>query len=207
MLHAKGDTIDMDLTKGAATNSQSRTAGRFLTLVVEHILTGYDHLLFLLALLIAGGTLRTAAKLITSFTIAHSITLALATLDLVRIPSSWVEPLIALSIVYVGLENIVRRDLKRRWFLTLAFGLIHGFGFATALRQLGIGTTSGQVVVPLLTFNLGVELGQIMMAALALPLIAYWKKCPTFVTRFVPACSVLVALAGLYWFIQRTLLG
>jgi hydrogenase/urease accessory protein HupE len=173
---------------------------------VEHILTGYDHLVFLLGLIIAGAGFRAVAKIITSFTLAHSITLALATLDVVRISPGLVEPLIAASIVYVGLENIFRRDLRWRWLLTFGFGLVHGFGFASVLKELGIGAGGVSTAVPLVSFNLGVEMGQIAIAALALPLIWKFRERPSFVVRYAPACSVLITLAGAFWFIERTLL-
>jgi hydrogenase/urease accessory protein HupE len=166
---------------------------------------GFDHLAFLFVLLIAGSSFREAAKIITSFTAAHSITLALATLDLVNLSPGIVEPLIAVSILYVGLENIFRQETKRRWLLTFAFGLIHGFGFASVLRELAIGADGG-AIVPLLSFNLGVEAGQMAMAALALPLIWKLKQQPSFAIRYAPACSMLVALAGGYWLVERTLL-
>jgi hydrogenase/urease accessory protein HupE len=177
----------------------------FLLIGVEHILLGFDHLAFLFALLIAGGTLREAVKIITSFTVAHSITLALATLELMAIPASVVEPLIAASIIYVGIENILRHKIERRWLLTFAFGLVHGFGFASALRELGVGA-GVNAVAPLLSFNLGVEVGQIAVAALVLPVIWKLRRHPRFVVRYVPACSILVALAGGYWLIERTVL-
>lgn len=205
LLDAKSNVYDLDLAAFAASHERPQTFRGFLLLGIEHILLGFDHLAFLLALLIAGGTLREAAKIITSFTVAHSITLALATLNVVNLPPGIVEPLIAASIIYVGLENIFRREIKRRWRLTFAFGLIHGFGFATVLRELGIGANGG-AVVPLLSFNLGVELGQIAIAALVLPLIRQLRQQPSFVIRYVPACSILIALAGGYWLIERTIL-
>jgi len=122
---------------------------QFLTLGVEHIVTGWDHLAFLFGLLVVGGKLRDAVKIITSFTLAHSLTLALATLNVINIPSRIVEPLIAVSIVYVGFENIVRENFSKRWILTFAFGLIHGCGFASVLRELGVGTHGTSVVTPL----------------------------------------------------------
>jgi hydrogenase/urease accessory protein HupE len=198
LLDARADAAEWDL---AATSQQPFR--EFLLLGIEHILTGYDHLLFLLALLIAGGTLREAVKIITSFTIAHSITLALATLDLVRVPAMIVEPLIALTIVYVGLENIFRPEARRRWMLTFIFGLVHGFGFASVLRDLGVGTGRGAVGA-LVAFNLGVEAGQLAIAALAWPLIWHLRSSEAFVRRFVPACSLLVALLGSYWLLERT---
>jgi len=186
-----------------STKSQSPFS-QFLMLGIEHILQGYDHLLFLLALLIVSRDWFSSLKIITFFTIAHSITLAVATLNLVQVPSRFVEPLIAVSIVYVGVENIVRRGEPRgRWLLTFAFGLIHGFGFASVLRDMGVGAREAGLAMPLFSFNLGVEVGQIIVAAVALPLIWQLRKQDYFLRRAVPACSVLVAIAGGIWFVQR----
>jgi hydrogenase/urease accessory protein HupE len=204
MLDASGNSLECDLASFLSSQARPHAFWGFLTLGIEHILLGFDHLAFLFALLIAGGTLREAAKIITSFTVAHSITLALATLQVIVIPASVVEPLIAASIIYVGLENIFRRKIERRWLLTFAFGLVHGFGFASALRELGVGA-GVKAVGPLLSFNLGVEIGQIAVAALALPLIWKLRQRPRFVISYVPACSILVALAGGYWLIERTI--
>jgi len=204
MLDASGNTFTCDLAVILSSQGRPHAFWGFLKLGIEHILLGFDHLAFLFALLIAGGKLREAAKIITSFTVAHSITLALATLEVVSIPASIVEPLIAVSIVYVGLENIFRRKLENRWLLTFAFGLVHGFGFASALRELGVGTGLN-AVTPLLSFNLGVETGQIAVAALILPLIWKLRQRPRFVINYVPACSILVALAGGYWLLERTI--
>jgi hydrogenase/urease accessory protein HupE len=205
MLDASNNSFELDLA--ALQNSQSRPHAfwGFFPLGVEHILLGFDHLAFLFALLIAGGTIREAAKIITSFTVAHSITLALATLEAIIIPANVVEPLIAASIIYVGLENILRRKIESRWMLTFAFGLIHGFGFASALKDLGVGA-GVKAVAPLLSFNLGVEIGQVAIAALVLPLIWKLRRHPRFAIRYAPACSVMVALAGVYWLIERTIL-
>ncbi|MEP6663739.1 MAG: HupE/UreJ family protein [Verrucomicrobiota bacterium] len=182
---------------------EKQTFTQFFVLGVEHILTGYDHLLFLFALLIVCDSFASIAKIITCFTLAHSLTLALATLNIVQIRSSIVEPTIAASIVYVGLENIFRHGHpKGRWLLTFAFGLVHGFGFASVLREMEIAK-SGNVAVPLVSFNLGVEAGQIAVAAILLPLIWQLKKRPAFAPRWIPACSALVAAAGAFWFIQR----
>ena len=188
----------------AATPAPPPSFVGFLKLGVEHILTGYDHLLFLFALLIVTRNALSALKVITCFTLAHSITLGVATFDLLQISSRIVEPLIAVTIIYVGVENVWKHgDPHGRWLLTFAFGLIHGFGFASVLRELGIGAQAGGVAIPLLAFNLGVELGQVAVAAIALPLIWQLRTKPVFVQRWVPACSVLVALAGAYWFFQR----
>jgi hydrogenase/urease accessory protein HupE len=176
----------------------------FLEMGIKHILTGYDHLLFLFALFIGCNRFSSVVKVITAFTIAHSISLALATLGWVEIPSRVVEPLIAATIVYVGIENILRgRAVSHRALLTFGFGLVHGFGFAGALREMGVGTNGGAVAVSLLAFNCGVEIGQMAVAALILPILWRLKDRPQFTLRYAPACSVLVALAGGFWFIQR----
>ncbi|MBA3892956.1 MAG: HupE/UreJ family protein [Gemmatimonadales bacterium] len=203
MLDAKAGAVEIN-TRATASGTAPRSFRQFLALGIHHILTGYDHLLFLFALLLPGYRLRTVLAIITSFTLAHSLTLSLATLDLVRMPSSWVEPLIALSIVYVGVENVLRPGPERRWLLTFGFGLVHGFGFAAVLRDLGIGAGGGGAVVPLLSFNLGVEVGQIAIAALLLPLIWKLGQYPALARRAVTVGSVLVALAGGYWLLQRT---
>jgi len=187
-----------------AESATRRTFFDFVKLGVEHIGTGYDHLLFLFGLLIVTRTFKAAFQVITAFTLAHSLTLAVATLDWFVLPARYTEPLIAVSIAYVGVENLVRRgEPQGRWLLTFAFGLIHGFGFASILRDLGVGNTVGSVALPLLSFNLGVELGQIAVAAVALPVIWKLRTKTAFVRYWVPACSVAVTLAGTYWFVQR----
>jgi len=122
----------------------------------------------------------------------------------VQIPSRIVEPLIAASIVFVGIENLLRGDIpKARRMVAFAFGLIHGFGFALALREAGIGSATGGIVLPLFSFNLGVEVGQILVAAVALPIIWKLRANPLFVARWVPACSAVVVLLGSFWFVER----
>jgi hydrogenase/urease accessory protein HupE len=205
ILDGTHNTFETDLARLNSSEAKPGSFRQFLLLGVEHILTGYDHVVFLLALLLAGGAFWNTAKIISSFTLAHSITLALAALDIVRIPSSVVEPLIAVSIVYVGVENLLQGDLRWRWLLTFAFGLVHGFGFASVLRDLGVGAAGVGVAVPLVSFNLGVELGQVGIMLLVLPLIWKLRSQPFFVMRCVPACSLMVTLVGGYWLLQRTL--
>lgn len=178
----------------------------FLQLGIEHIWTGYDHLLFLFALLVVCRSFRSIFAIISCFTLAHSLTLALATLNVVNLPSRIVEPAIAASIVFVGAENLFRRgaEPRGRWALTFAFGLIHGFGFASVLRDLGVGASGGGVGMPLFTFNLGVELGQMAVAAVVLPIVWQLRKREAFVRVGVPVLSGVVAAAGLYWFAMRT---
>jgi hydrogenase/urease accessory protein HupE len=183
---------------------QTSSFWEFFKLGVEHIFTGYDHLLFLFALLLVGGTFTEAAKIITSFTVAHSLTLAVATLGWVSMRSTIVEPLIAASILYVGLENLWHKNLNWRWLLTFAFGLIHGFGFASILRERGVGANGSGVAMPLFSFNLGVEAGQLALAILILPVLWKLHQWPNFKRYVVPTLSVIVALAGLYWLLERT---
>ena len=203
LLNAESKDLTITLKTNSASNSESFF--RFLTLGIEHIFTGYDHLAFLLAVLLTGGSLLCNARIITSFTIAHSLTLALATFGVITLPANIVEPLIAASIVFVGIENLIRRQLARRWLVTFAFGLIHGLGFASILRELGIGAMGIHGAIPLLSFNLGVELAQISIAALVLPLIWKLQQRPTFTLKHVPALSLIITLAGLYWLLARTI--
>ncbi|MSS76178.1 MAG: HupE/UreJ family protein [Methyloglobulus sp.] len=214
LLTQKANTLEINLeTNTALTTTENHPTSTFidfLKLGVEHILTGYDHLLFLFSLLVVTRSFWPAIKIITFFTIAHSITLALAGMNIVDIPSSIVEPLIAATIVYVGLENIVRKDkvtTKQRCILTFFFGLIHGFGFAGVLREMGISSIETGILVPLFSFNLGVELGQITVASIVLPLI-WWLHGKKKISKYlVPFGSVLTCLAGGYWLLERTILS
>lgn len=197
-----------ELTLALDTAAQSHPAGSsfsdFFGLGVEHILTGYDHLLFLLALLAVTHRFLPALKIITFFTLAHSITLACAGLKLISLPSSFVEPFIAATIVYVGVENLIRGEHpKGRHWLTFGFGLVHGFGFAGVLQELDIASSAGGIFVPLLSFNLGIETGQIAVASIVLPLIWWLNNQASIAPLFLKACSTLVSLMGLYWFVER----
>ncbi|HEX2855002.1 MAG TPA: HupE/UreJ family protein [Opitutaceae bacterium] len=212
LLYVKSPSVEVVLTPARATQAAageqapSPSFWGFLKLGVEHIWTGYDHLLFLFGLLVVCRTFRSIVGIITCFTVAHSLTLALATLNVVNLPSRVVEPLIAASIVFVGVENLLRRgaEPKGRWALTFVFGLIHGFGFASVLRELGVGEGGRGLAMPLFTFNFGVELGQIAIAAVVLPIVWRLRKNETFLRRGVPVLSAIVALAGLYWLLERT---
>ena len=204
----RGDANGADAaSEASAEATNAPTFFGFVWLGIEHIWIGYDHLLFLFALLVVCRSFRSIVAIITCFTLAHSLTLALATFEVVTLPSRFVEAAIAATIVFVGVENLVRRDREPpgRWALTFAFGLIHGFGFAGVLRELGVG--GGRVALPLLSFNLGVELGQIAIAAAVLPAVWWLRKKEKFVRVGVPALSIAVALAGAYWLLERTVLG
>ena len=201
MLTQEDNTIELDI------NAQDGSMFKdFLVLGIEHILTGYDHLLFLFALLMVTRNFWSAVGIITFFTIAHSITLGLAGLGLVTFPSSVVEPLIAATIIYVGLENLISKEPKGRRLLTFSFGLIHGFGFASVLQEMGISSIETGILVPLFSFNFGVEIGQIVVTSLVLPFIWWLHKKPSIEKYFVPVCSTIVSIAGAIWLLQRTVL-
>jgi hypothetical protein len=177
------------------------TARAMLALGVEHILTGADHLVFLLGLILVGGSVRSLALVVSAFTVAHSITLALATLSVVTPSPRLVEPLIALSIAYVGVENLFVKDAGKRWRITFPFGLVHGFGFAGALREIAL--PRAQIPVALVSFNVGVEAGQLGVLAIVLPLVFAARRAPLFRERGTKLASLGIAFAGVVWFVVR----
>lgn len=201
MLDARSDIVEVDL----GSQDTGHSAAGFAALGIAHILGGYDHLLFLAALLLGVSGLGQVVKTVTAFTVAHSITLALAGLGLAQAPAGLVEPLIAASIVFVGVENLVRDTPGSRWKLTFAFGLVHGFGFAAALRELGLGGDGLAIVTALGSFNAGVEVGQVAVAIALWPLVRFFRTAQGQQLRLVPACSAAIALAGVYWFVERTM--
>jgi hydrogenase/urease accessory protein HupE len=211
---ADGGTWVERLTPGSPeamiprTPSRWVTAATYLKLGIEHILLGFDHLLFVLALLIiTEGTWR-LIKTITAFTVAHSITLALASLGFVHVPSSPIEAMIALSIVFVAVEIVHVRQGRRSlaahapWLVAFVFGLLHGFGFAGALSQIGL--PAGQIPVALLFFNIGVEAGQLIFVGVVLALLALISSrrllLPTWV-KLVPPYAI--GTIAMFWVIER----
>jgi hydrogenase/urease accessory protein HupE len=176
----------------------------YLRIGVEHILFGFDHLVFLLGLVLVGGRLRALVAVVTAFTLAHSVSLALAVLGVVAVSASVVEPLIALSIAYVGVENFFVKDAAKRWRITAPFGLVHGFGFAGALAEVGVPKDA--VAPALLLFNVGVELGQLGVLVLVLPVLALLaRRAPRAHESVKRALSCAIVAAGLYWLIERVL--
>jgi hydrogenase/urease accessory protein HupE len=180
----------------------------YLLAGIEHIAIGYDHIAFLVAVILWGRRLWPLVGVVTAFTIAHSITLSLAVLDVVQLPSRLVETAIALSIVYVAAENFFVRDLRRRAWITFAFGLIHGFGFASVLRDYGIPRDA--LVPALAAFNVGVEVGQILIVVAALGVMRGVERVmrgpfPAFQSTYPYAVSACVLLLGLYWTVERLL--
>ena len=192
-------------------------AWRFLRLGVEHIFTGYDHIAFLLALLLLGGRFVDLVKIVTSFTIAHSVTLALAALGILHPPSYWVEALIAASIIAVAAENLwvlrpaqggsarLASALRHRWRITFAFGLVHGFGFASALQELKLPRSA--LVAGLVSFNLGVEVGQVTIVALAFPVLSWLRTLPRFQPWGPRILSAVIAGFGLVLLTLRLAAG
>jgi hydrogenase/urease accessory protein HupE len=175
----------------------------FIPSGIHHIMIGPDHILFLVGLLLLGGSWMALVRIVTAFTVGHSITLSLAALNIVTPPAGIIEPAIALSIVFVGADNLVRgngRDL-RAW-VALVFGLVHGFGFANVLREFGL--PSEALGWSLFSFNLGVEIGQLGIVALVAGALALIKRySDRWRLRVAVAGSIVVIAAGAYWFVER----
>ncbi len=191
---------------------------------IEHIFIGFDHIAFIICVLLWSSRIWPVIKVATSFTVAHSITLSLAVLGVFDIPGEIIEPLIAASIVFVAIENFYSRNMERRWKYTFLIGLVHGFGFAGVLKEFGLPDEA--LVTALVTFNLGVEIGQVAIIAIFLPALLLVERGlrsmsqssgepqvaadgTAVVERNVPliyALSGLIGLLGLYWLIERTLL-
>src|SRR5207248_2208876 len=177
----------------------------FVRLGVEHILTGYDHLLFLLALLIGATSLWRVLGIATAFTLAHSITLSLAVLGVVHVPAAMVEPAIAASIIWVAVENTLGRSRpSHRFAIAFLFGLVHGLGFADALEPMAL--SGWHLVRALLGFNLGVELGQAAAIFVMMPLL-WWVGQLARGILVDRLASIAVAAAGACWFVQRVYFG
>ena len=207
----------LDASRQDASYYSGSTQGRwavvktFVVSGIEHILIGPDHILFLIGLLLLGGTWSRLALIVTSFTVGHSITLSLAALDIVSPPARFIEPLIALTIVVVGADNLlVLRGTKgeaekasdiRAW-LAVAFGLIHGFGFAYVLKEFGLPQAA--LGWSLFAFNLGVEIGQLLIVGVVAGALHMVKgKSPALARQVAVVGSIAVIAAGAYWFVER----
>ena len=194
-----------------------QTLRQYLVDGVWHIWIGYDHILFLLALLLPavlvrrdgqweaapqlGGAVKDVLKVVTAFTLAHSITLSLAALQIVSLPSRLVESVIAASVIVAALNNLRGTIDKRRWVMAFVFGLIHGFGFASVLADLGLPQNA--LVLALIGFNGGVELGQLAIVAVFLPLAFYLRASWFYRVGVLKAGSLMVALLATWWLMQR----
>lgn len=209
-----GEQTTTDSGSNSASNGKQETAKAetkttsswlsFFKLGMEHILTGYDHLLFLFALLLRKQTFKQYALIVTSFTVAHSITLSLAVLGIMDLPSRFVESFIAFSIIYVAAENIFKKEVNHRWGLTFIFGLIHGLGFANILQEMNLSKSN--LAAALVSFNIGIEVVQLIIVLLLLPVLAYIHKMKAS-HNLVKFGSIVIILLGAYWLIQRLLLG
>jgi|SRR5437867_2687317 len=180
----------------------------YFVLGFTHILPGgVDHILFVLGVFLFGSRLKSMLWQVSAFTVAHSITLGLTLYGIVSLSAAWVEPLIAISIAYVAVENLFTSRLTPwRVAVVFAFGLLHGMGFASALRELGLPRS--EFLTGLVTFNAGVEAGQLAVIAGAFVLVACWPlNHDEYRRRIVVPGSALIALIGLYWTIARLPLG
>jgi len=190
-------------------DSSLTLALRYIQMGGLHILSGADHILFVVGLLLLGGKIKSLIKTVTAFTIAHSLTLTLSVTGAFQPSSRWIEPLIALSIVAIAYENLRPRPILKeggpkdyRPLVAFGFGLIHGFGFAGALSEVGL--QGPQLGIALATFNVGVELGQLSIILLAAPAIMWFsKKEPAKWKTAMAVGSVIIGLIGSVWFIQR----
>jgi hydrogenase/urease accessory protein HupE len=204
------DLLDVSRTEAVLTEAAQpttlRIVGLYLGAGIQHILSGYDHIAFLIAIVLWADRLWPVVKLVTAFTIGHSVTLSLAALDIVRIPSSIIEPAIAASIVYVATENFFSHDVQKRWRDTFGFGLVHGFGFASALQEFGIPRNA--LVPALASFNIGVEIGQIAIVAAVVPMLMVFDGLTSRARARPPvavyALSAVIIVLGSYWFLERT---
>lgn len=215
LVSREGNRIEVHLEDFlVGSGSLWRAAKRYFSLGAEHILEGYDHLLFVLALMFIVRSGRSLVKAITAFTVAHSITLALATFGFVKLPSSPVEAAIALSIVFLCAEHVYFRRgqtslaISKPWLVAFLFGLLHGLGFAGALSEIGLPPT--EIPVALLFFNLGVEFGQLLFVAATLAIFAvlYLSLRKTAAGLFARGEMLVIYAMGTvatYWTIERAL--
>lgn len=204
---AEAHPLDELLGQFSTFSSNTDTFNRFIYLGFTHILPlGLDHILFVLGLFLLNPAWRPLLWQVTAFTIAHSITLAMAIFGVFELPGYIVEPIIALSITFIAIENIVTTDLKPwRPLVVFIFGLIHGLGFAGVLSELGL--PEGQEWIALVAFNVGVEFGQLAVIALALAAVWFFRKETWYRARVAIPASVAIGAVGLFWFVERVGLG
>jgi hydrogenase/urease accessory protein HupE len=194
----------LSLTEVVARRPLYKTIASYIVYGFEHILPkGLDHILFILGLFLFSTKLKPLLWQVTMFTVAHTITLGLSMNGIISLPASIVEPLIALSIAYVGVENVFSKKLRNsRLFLVFGFGLLHGLGFASVLADFGMPEDA--FATALISFNIGVELGQLTIIAGAFLLVGYWfSKKSWYKQRITNPASIIIAVVASYWFIQR----
>lgn len=193
-----------EIVELASSGTQSQSFLDYIVIGFEHIIPlGLDHILFVIGVYLLSQAWRALIWQVSAFTLAHTITLALATLGLVNVSPSIVEPLIALSITYVAVENLFHHRLsKGRIALIFGFGLLHGLGFAGVLGEIGLNPDA--FIPSLIAFNIGVELGQLAVIALMFALLGFWLGKTKYWERWVRIpVSVIIALIGAYWFVER----
>jgi len=222
--HAPGKTADPTIVRAAepviVVHAGDAAITGWIGYGMDHIYGGPDHVCFVLALLLVVvlqrredgwhlrpplAAFRATAVIITAFTVAHSLSLIAASLGWIALPGRLVESVIAASILYTAIENVVRPDARWRFWLTFAFGLVHGLGFASQLEEL---LPPSNVIVPLLAFNVGVELGQLTIVAVALPVLwlaARWLGARKYRTAVVGGMAVLLSVVAIKWLIERVL--
>jgi hydrogenase/urease accessory protein HupE len=198
-IHGANWSGTIDLTRSFVPLTRQQVAAQYLRLGYTHILPkGLDHILFVIGIFLLSPRAKPMLLQVTAFTLAHSITLGLSMLGIVSLPARIVEPLIAVSIAYVAIENLLTRELKPwRLALVFGFGLLHGLGFAGVLKELGL--PRGEFVTALLTFNLGVEGGQLTVIAMAAVAAAPFVRFGGYRRGVVIPASVAIAAIGLYW--------
>jgi len=199
-------SVPFALTPSAQQADHLKAASRYLILGFEHILPkGLDHILFVLGLFFLSCKIQPLLWQVTAFTIAHTITLALSVYGIVSLPPSVVEPLIALSITFVAVENLVTTQIKPwRPFVVFSFGLLHGLGFASVLRELGL--PGKEYITALVAFNIGIELGQLSVILLAFVLVGWFQQNDWYRSRIAIPSSGLIAAIGGYWAFERIFL-
>lgn len=199
-----GQSSDVIPRNGTVAEGTLQAFGTYVKIGFEHILPkGLDHILFVLGLFFLSLKARPLLIQVTAFTLAHTVALALGILGYVTVPAAIVEPLIAASIVYVAVENILTKDISRwRPFVVFAFGLLHGLGFASVLGEIGLDPQ--RFVLGLIGFNIGVELGQLTVIALAFLAVGAWfRHKDWYRSRISNPASLVIALIGGYWFVER----
>jgi hypothetical protein len=216
-VYLSGRIVHQDVLDHDHTTSDWYAGGRqvvwavvreFVAQGIHHIFIGPDHILFIVGLLLLGGGIGRVLTIVTGFTLAHSVTLALAALGIVQPPARIIEPLIAFSIVCVGVENLLARRSGRdlRPWLAFGFGFVHGFGFASVLKSFGLPTQA--LAWSLVSFNVGVEIGQATIVLAVSPVLALLRaRAPQHAGRVVVVGSAGVIAAGAFWFVQRVLGG
>jgi hypothetical protein len=202
-IHGSDWSGTIDLSGQFRVATRLDVARQYLSLGYTHILPkGLDHILFVIGLFLLSIRLRPILVQVTTFTVAHSITLALSMYGLVSLPPRIVEPLIALSIAYVAIENLLTDQVKPwRIALVFAFGLLHGLGFAGVLSELGL--PRGEFLTALVSFNLGVEAGQLTVIAIAASCVFWYRHRAWYHQRVVVPASLAIASVGIYWMVER----